>query len=429
MQKTGTELVREIRQTVLDNGIRVITEPMPSVRSAAAGVWINTGSRIEKPGENGISHFIEHMLFKGTARRGAEDIAREVDAIGGHLDAFTGRELVGYTVKVLDEHIPIAFDVLADMLQHPRFDDADIEKEKGVILEELKMEHDSPESLLHDVFMSKFWSRHPLGRPIIGNRKTILGFESARLREHHQKYYSPANIVITAAGSLRHEELVEVAREHFGGLKAGGTVARTTAPAPSAQLTLKNKRSLHQVHVCAGVPAYASTHRLRFASYTLNLVLGGGMSSRLFQNIRERQGLAYSIFSELNMYRDTGMMAVYAGTSAKSVEALVDGVIAEFRRVKREKLTAEELRHAKDHIKGSLMLSLESTGSRMSNLARQWLTYGRFYNLDEIIAMVEAVTAEEVMEVAEDLLHGERISLALLGRLDGISVGRERLEC
>jgi predicted Zn-dependent peptidase len=194
-------------------------------------------------------------------------------------------------------------------------------------------------------------------------------------------------------------------------------------------LTFKNKRSLHQVHVCAGVPAYASTHRLRFASYTLNLILGGGMSSRLFQNIRERQGLAYSIFSELNMYRDTGMMAVYAGTSAKSVEALVDGVISEFRKVKSEKLTAVELRHAKDHIKGSLMLSLESTGSRMSNLARQWLTYGRFYNLDEIIAMVEAVTAEEVMEVAEDLLRGERISVTLLGRLDGITVGRERLEC
>lgn len=426
---TGRETEREIRQTVLENGIRVITEPMPAVRSAAVGVWISTGSRVEKPSENGISHFIEHMLFKGTARRTAEDIAREVDGIGGHLDAFTGRELVGYTTKVLDEHIPIAFDVLADMLQHPKFDDEEIEKEKGVILEELKMEHDNAESLLHDVFMGKFWSRHPLGRPIIGNRRTIQSFEADQLREHHRKYYSPANMVITAAGSLRHDELVEVANRHFGGLAKGGTVAKTTAPVAAAAITMKNKRSLQQVHVCVGVPAYPATHRLRFASYTLNLVLGGGMSSRLFQNIRERQGLAYSIFSELNMYRDTGMLAVYAGTSTKSVRALVDGVVGEFRRIKREPLTAEELRHAKDHIKGSLMLSLESTGSRMSNLAKQWLTYGRFYELDEIIEMVEAVKAEEVMEVAADLLCGEKISLALLGRLDGIGLARDEVSC
>lgn len=426
---TGRETEREIRQTVLENGIRVITEPMPAVRSAAVGVWISTGSRVEKPSENGISHFIEHMLFKGTARRTAEDIAREVDGIGGHLDAFTGRELVGYTTKVLDEHIPIAFDVLADMLQHPKFDDEEIEKEKGVILEELKMEHDNAESLLHDVFMGKFWSRHPLGRPIIGNRRTIQSFAADQLREHHRKYYSPANMVITAAGSLRHDELVEVANRHFGGLAKGGTVAKTTAPVAAAAITMKNKRSLQQVHVCVGVPAYPATHRLRFASYTLNLVLGGGMSSRLFQNIRERQGLAYSIFSELNMYRDTGMLAVYAGTSTKSVRALVDGVVGEFRRIKREPLTAEELRHAKDHIKGSLMLSLESTGSRMSNLAKQWLTYGRFYELDEIIEMVEAVKAEEVMEVAADLLCGEKISLALLGRLDGIGLARDEVSC
>ncbi|HNY42682.1 MAG TPA: pitrilysin family protein [Bryobacteraceae bacterium] len=429
MVNTGKDTEREIRQTVLDNGIRVITEPMPAVRSAAVGVWISTGSRVEKPGENGISHFIEHMLFKGTERRTAEDIAREVDAIGGHLDAFTGRELVGYTTKVLDEHIPIAFDVLADMLQNPKFDEEDIEKEKGVILEELKMEHDSPESLLHDVFMGKFWSRHPLGRPIIGSRKTIQSFEAEQVREHHRRYYSPANLVITAAGSLRHDDLVDVAQRHFGGLAKGGTVAKIRAPKSSAALTLRNKRSLQQVHVCVGVPAYPATHRLRFASYTLNLVLGGGMSSRLFQNIRERQGLAYSIFSELNMYKDTGMLAVYAGTSAKSVKALVEGVIAEFRRIKREALTAEELRHSKDHIKGSLMLSLESTGSRMSNLARQWLTYGRFYALDEIVEMVEAVTADEVQEVAADLLSGDKINVALLGRLDGMRLEREDLSC
>jgi predicted Zn-dependent peptidase len=329
----------------------------------------------------------------------------------------------------LDEHIPIAFDVLADMLQNPKFDGEEIEKEKGVILEELKMEHDSPESLLHDIFMNKFWSRHPLGRPIIGNRKTIQSFQAEQLRDHHRKYYSPANLLITAAGSLRHDEIVELAQKQFGGLPAGGSKPRVSAPKTAAQVTLKNKRSLNQVHVCVGVPAYSATHELRFACYTLNLVLGGGMSSRLFQNIRERQGLAYSIFSELNLFRDTGMFAVYAGTSGKSVKALVDGVVSEFRRIRAQRLSEDELKHAKDHIKGSLMLSLESTGSRMSNLARQWLTYGRFFALDEIIAMVDAVTADEVIEVAQELLQPGKISLALLGRLDGITVSREDLAC
>jgi predicted Zn-dependent peptidase len=420
---------RDIAVTTLPNGIRVITETMPSVRSVAAGIWIGCGSRAEKPAENGISHFIEHMLFKGTARRTAEDIAREVDALGGQLDAFTGRELVGYTTKVLGSHVDAAFDILADMLLHPRFDGEDIEKEKGVILEELKMEMDSPESLVHDLFVSNFWKRHPLGRPIIGNRRTIQSFDRPQLAGFHQRNYTPANLTITAAGDLRHDELAALAERYFGPLPAAGKPPRLSAPHPQASITLKNKRSLQQVHVCVGAPCHPINHHLRYAAYTLNVLLGGGMSSRLFQNIRERQGLAYSIFSELQLYHDSGCLAVYAGTSPATVRPLIDGVLAEFRRLKEEPLPPAELHHAKEHMKGSLLLSLEGTNSRMTNLARQWLNFGRFYTLDEIAAGIDEVTAEQVREIACEFLQPERLALTLLGRLDGLDVTREDLAC
>lgn len=422
-------LERDICVSQLSNGIRVITEPMPAVRSVAVGLWIGTGSRCEKPAENGMSHFIEHMLFKGTPKRSAEDIAREVDAIGGNLDAFTGRELVGYNTKVLDEHLPVAFEILADMLLNPRFDEADIEKEKGVVLEELKMETDSPESYVHELFVSNFWKRHSLGRPILGTKKTIASFNQENLRGYHRRFYRPENLTITAAGNLRHEALVRLAEEHFGGMATGGEQPRIETPVTSAPLILKPRRSLQQVHVCLGMPTIRATDPLRFACYTLNVVLGGGMSSRLFQNVRERQGLAYSIFSELNLYQDTGMMAVYAGTSPETARKLIDSVMLEVRRLKNEALPVEELRHAKDHMKGSLMLSLESTTSRMGNLARQWMNFGRFFTLDELVESIEAVSAEQVQAVAHASYQTGHVGLAMLGRLENASVGAGDLVC
>lgn len=420
---------RDIVITTLSNGIRVITEPMPAVRSVAAGIWVGAGSRAEKPAENGISHFIEHMLFKGTKRRGAEDIAREVDALGGQIDAFTGRELAGYTIRVLDQHLPAAFDILADMLLDPRFDEDDIEKEKGVILEELKMETDSPESLVHDLFFANFWKRHPLGRPIIGSRRTIQSFERGVLREFHGRVYTPANLTITAAGNLTHEAVAGLAERHFGGLRAAGERPRLTAPHPRAAITLKNKRSLQQVQVCVGAPCHPVNHPLRYACYTLNVILGASMSSRLFQNIRERQGLAYNIFSELQLYHDSGCVAVYAGTSPETVRPLLDSVLREFRRVKEEPLPEDELMHAKEHMKGSLLLSLEGTTSRMSNLARQWLNYGRFYTLNEIAEAIDRVTAEEVQQVAREFLQPDQLALTLLGRIGDAPVTRDALAC
>ena len=418
---------RDIAVSTLSNGIQIITEPMPSVRSVAAGIWLSTGSRVEKPSENGISHFIEHMLLKGPYARSAEDIARQVDSIGGHLDAFTGRELVGFNTKVLDQHLPQALDILSDMLLNPRFDDSDIEKEKSVILEELKMETDSPESLVHELFVSHFWRRHPLGRPIIGTRRTITGFEREVLVGHHARFYTPANITITAAGNLNHGDLVELAERCFGRLPGGGGKPRHKPPTPSPSFLFRNKRSLNQVHVCLGVPCHGITDPRRFATFTLNVILGGGMSSRLFQNIRERQGLAYSIFSELNLYSDSGCLAVNAGTSQETARQVLDAIVQEFRLLREEEVPADELRRAKDHMKGSLLLSLESTSSRMGNLARQWLNFGRFFSLDELADSIEAVTGDQVRQIAREYLRPDQIALTLLGRLDGLNIEREDL--
>ncbi|MDX2181979.1 MAG: pitrilysin family protein [Bryobacteraceae bacterium] len=419
---------RQIETALLPNGIRVVTEHMPHVRSVSVGIWISSGSRSEQRAENGISHFLEHMLFKGTTSRTAEQIAREVDSIGGHLDAFTAKELVSYNTKVLDEHLPVAFDVLADLVLNPVFREEDIEKEKGVILEELKMESDNPEYVVHETFISRFWKGHPLGKPIIGTPRTIRSFDRSMLVDYHRRVYQPANVFITAAGHLDHQDLFRLAESRFGGLAVGKPVGPGGNPAPNAAITYKRKR-LQQVHLCIGAPSCPVADDRRYASYVLNTVLGGGMSSRLFQNIRERQGLAYAVFSELNLFRDTGCLAVYAGTSKENASKLVASVLEEFRRLKNEPVPAEELRRAKDHLKGSLMLSLESTSSRMANLARQEIYFSRYFSLDELIESIEQVTVDEVQAIAAASFRGEEIALTVLGSPEGPELTRENLIC
>ena len=426
---TLVEKARDIETTSLSNGVRVITEQMDHVRSVALGVWITTGSRRETGEENGISHFIEHMVFKGTENRSAEDIARSVDSIGGGLDAFSAKEMVSYNTKVLDEDLPLAFDVLADMVRHPLFRKEDIEKEKGVILEELKMEVDNPEYLLHEIFSSNFWKDHPLGKPILGTKDTVRKFDRSRIHDYYRRYYSPSNILITAAGNLKHDHLVELARQHFEDLRKNGSMAADPAPVPHARLVFKNKTSLEQTHIYMGVPAYPFPHELRFACYALNTVLGGGMSSRLFQNIREKQGLAYAVFSELSMYRDTGCMAIYAGTSVETAGKVVESIMKELRELKQNPVPAEELRRAKDHLKGSFMLGLESTSSRMGNLARQDIYFKRFFTLDEMLESIEAVTADQVQKIAQEFFDPKNITLAMLGNLGDFRIRREDLAC
>ena len=427
--ETVSDKVRDIETTVLPNGVRIITEHMPHVRSVSLGVWIGTGSRAETPDQNGISHFIEHMVFKGTSKRSAEDIARSVDSIGGGLDAFTAKEMVSYNTKVLDEHLPLAFDVLADMVLNPLFRDEDIEKEKGVILEELKMEVDNPEYLLHEIFSSNFYKDHPIGKPILGTKDTVKKFDREMVHHYYRRYYSPKNILITAAGNLNHERLVDLARMHFKDLRVHGALSPDPVPVPHARLVFRNKASLEQTHLYMGVPAYPFPHELRFACYALNTVLGGGMSSRLFQNIREKQGLAYAVYSELSMYRDTGCMAIYAGTSTEAAGKVIESIVAEFRQLKDELVPAEELRRAKDHLKGSFMLGLESTSSRMGNLARQEMYFKRFFTLDEMIQSIEEVSAEQVQQIAREFFDPKNITLAMLGNLGDFKVKREDLAC
>ncbi len=429
MVATAPPLPREIETTTLANGVRVITEHMPHVRSVSLGVWIGTGSRSETPDQGGISHFIEHMVFKGTSHRSAEEIARSVDSIGGGLDAFTAKEMVSYNTKVLDEHLPLAFDVLADMVRNPLFRQEDIEKEKGVILEELKMEVDNPEYLLHEIFSSNFWKDHALGKPILGTKETVRNFDRDMISDYYRRYYSPANILITAAGNLRHPHLVELAREHFEDLRMNGRLTPDPTPVPHARLVFRNKTSLEQTHLYLGVPAYPFPHEARFACYALNTVLGGGMSSRLFQNIREKQGLAYAVYSELSMYRDTGCMAIYAGTSIESAGQVIQSIVKELRELKEHLVPEDELRRAKDHLKGSFMLGLESTFSRMSNLARQEMYFKRFFTLDEMIQSIEDVTAEQVQKIAQEFFDPKNMNLAMLGNLGDFKVKREDLIC
>jgi predicted Zn-dependent peptidase len=402
---------------------------MPHVRSVSIGLWIGTGARREKVSQNGISHFIEHMLFKGTTNRSAEQIAKEVDSTGGNLDAYTAKELVSYNSKVIDDHLPIAFDVLSDMLLHPMFAPEDIEKEKGVILEELKMEVDNAEYLVHETFFSNFWKNHPLGRSILGTKSSIKAFNRDAVDAYYREVYAPTNLVITAAGRMDHRQIVTLAEDYFGGRNGSAAIPAEIEPVATPPLILKSKRSLEQMHLCLGVPAYPIADERRYACYLLSTVLGGGMSSRLFQNIREKHGLAYAVFSELNLYRDSGCLAVYAGTSLENLKKIVGMIIDEFRRLAGDPISAEELRRAKDHLKGSLALGLESTSSRMSNLARQELFFGRFFSVDEMVESIEAVSADQIQVIAQDFFAGKQVGLVALGRLDGVEFTPQELVC
>jgi predicted Zn-dependent peptidase len=420
---------RNIHRRVLPNGLTVITEQMSHIRSVSIGIWIKAGSRDEDSEWNGISHFIEHMVFKGSENRSAEDIARQVDSIGGNMDAFTAKECVCFNIKVLDEHLPVAMDVLSDLVLHPTFDTSDIARERGVILEEIKMDQDNPDYLVHEIFTQSFWKDHALGRPILGTRETVKKFERPIVADFYRQRFAPENVVVCAAGNLKHQEFVDLVAKHFQQMKPVHNGYHSQAPEVFSRINLRNKKSLEQVQICMGVPSHPIAHEKRYASYVLNTLLGGGMSSRLFQNIRERQGLAYSIYSDLNPYRDTGCMGVYAGTSRESALKVVECVIKEFRDLKAAPVPAEELRRAKDQLKGSLMLSLESSTARMSNLARQEMYFDRFYGLDELIERIEAVTAEDLKETAEQFFRTEQIAVTILGNLNGLKLTRDQLAC
>jgi predicted Zn-dependent peptidase len=420
---------RKIHIDTLPNGLVAITEPMPHVRSVAVGIWLRHGSRREPGDINGISHFIEHMVFKGTERRSAEDIAREADRIGGMLDAFTSREQVCFNTRVIDEHLPAAFDILADLVLAPQFADDEIVREKSVILEEIKMVQDNPEDLVHELFSENFWQNHALGKSILGTRETVSNLSRATLREWFGRWYAPNHIVVTAAGNLTHAQLLDLVATRFADRKPSANGHTETAPSAAPGVMLRNKPDLEQVHVCLGVAAFPMADERRFVASLLNSLLGGGMSSRLFQNIRERQGLAYTIFSEMSPYRDAGMLTVYSGTSADKAPGLIQSVLAEFRSLKETPVSEEELRRAKDHLKGALLLSMESTGSRMAHIARHHLYFGRFFSADELIALLESVTREDIQKVAQEFFQPGRIAATVLGPIGDFKLTPADLAC
>jgi predicted Zn-dependent peptidase len=405
-----------IVKEILPNGLTLITEAMPHVRSVTIGVWLKRGSRHEIRERSGISHFIEHMVFKGTKHRTAEQIASEVDQIGGHMDAFTAKEYASFHLKVLDEHLPLAVEILGDILLHPLFDPAEMTKEKKVIFEEINMVEDTPDDLVMELFTEAMWPDHPLGRPILGTKRSVSSFDREQLAEFFRSSYRPGNLVVSAAGHLDHRATAELVQRHFGELTRGGIATNGGPPRPAARVVTRSKRELEQVHLCLGTPSYPQTHQNRYGVYILNTILGGSMSSRLFQNVREKRGLVYSISSGVTAYSDAGIMSVYAGTSLDSVDEVLRLTLDELRRLMGERLTADELRRAKDHLKGSLMLSLESTGSRMSHLARQEIYFGRHFGLDEIIQGIESVEADHVQTIANEVFTGG-LTVSVLGNL------------
>lgn len=409
-----------------DNGLRLLTESMPEVRSVSFGAWLTRGSRHESAARSGIAHFVEHMLFKGTARRTAEDIAQEIDSLGGQLDAFTAKECASYYVKVLDDHLPRAVDVLADLLVNPAFDPGDIEREKKVVLEEIKMVEDTPDDLVHELFTQRFWSGHPLGRPILGVPETVTGLDAATLRDYFGRAYTGGNLVIAAAGHVDHAAVRDLVTSAFGDLPSNVEEITNTAPASIPGLLIRDK-PLEQCHVCLGVSGYPQAHVDRYICYVLNFVLGGTMSSRLFQNIREKRGLAYAVSSGFVSYRDGGALTIYAGCDADSIVEVVDLIVAELQQLRDAPITSAELVRAKDHLKGSLVLSLESTSSRMSHLARQEMYFGRQFTLDETLQAVEQVTVDDVHRVAKELLVPGTVAATVLGPVDGLALNEQQL--
>ncbi len=403
-----------ISRDVYDNGLCLLTESMPDVRSVSLGVWLTRGSRHEGDAAAGMAHFAEHMLFKGTTTRTAEDIAQQVDSMGGQLDAFTAKECTSYYVKVLDEHLPRAVDLLADLLLRPAFHADDIDREKKVILEEIKMVEDMPDDLVHELFTSSFWPDHPLGRSILGSPTSVGGITGAGLRAFFERSYIAGNLVIAVAGNLEHAAVRDLIGAAFGGLPAAAEPADETPP-PARPGVLFRGKEIEQSHLCLGAQGYAQAHENRYPSYVLNTVLGGSMSSRLFQNIREKRGLAYAVSSGLESYRDVGILTIYAGCDAAAVPEVVDLVVAELRNLRDRPIAADELQRAKDHLKGNLVLGLESTGNRMSQLARSEIYFGRQIDLAEHLEHLDAVTAGDVQRVAADLFSRGGLAATVVG--------------
>ncbi len=403
-----------VQKVVLDNGVRIITEEIPHVRSVSLGVWVNVGSRDEDEKNNGISHFIEHMMFKGTEKRTAKEIAESLDAVGGQINAFTTKEYTCYHAKVLDEHLDLAIDVISDMLFGSLFAAEDIEREKNVIVEEIKMYEDAPDELVHDVLTGVMWHAHALGRPVIGQEEVVRAIDRNQLLEFYDRHYRCGDMVISCAGNISHDEVVEKLAGAFEHLAPRNGVKRYAAPR-AANKAVCRRKDTEQVHLCLGTEGFALDHDDIYVMQVINTVLGGGMSSRLFQKIREERGLVYTVFSYHSSYHDTGLFCVYAGLTRENVNQVLEIVMNELDDLRVNGIGEEELRRAKDQLKGGFLLSLENVNSRMSRLAKSELYLGRITTPDEVVSRLQAVSADQIKRVANEVFTAERFSMATIG--------------
>lgn len=401
-------------KTTLSNGLRIITEEIPYVKSATVGLWVGTGSRFETVENMGISHFIEHLLFKGTESRTAKEIAETVDAVGGQLNAFTAKEYTCYYIKVVDHQLPLGIDILSDMVFRSRLDSADIEKEREVVLEEISMYEDSPDEMIHDLYMETVWPDHPLGRNILGTCESMARANSTTIREYYDQHYIPANMVLAAAGNLQHEQLVQLAHQYFGSYQ--GVYNKPQISAPQHKHSIYTKpRETEQTHICLGTIGLPIDHEDAYALNVLNTILGGGLSSRLFQSIREERGLAYSVYSYLGSYQDAGLFTVYTGTRPANAPLVVELIQQEMQMMRDIRIKEEELNRAKEYIKGNLVLGLENTSGRMTRLGKLELMLNKVVGIDEVLRKVDQVTSQDIQRLAQVMFVDDQMCLSALG--------------
>lgn len=404
-----------IQKTVLESGIKVITEEMPEVESSSIGIWVTAGSRNETRVINGVSHFIEHLLFKGTERRTSLDISREIESVGGVLNAFTSREYTCFFAKVLNKDLPLAIDLLSDIFLNSRFDKGELEKEKMVVLQEIKMVEDTPDDLIHDLFAENFWSGHPIGWSILGTSKTIKALERRHILDYFEENYRSGNILITAAGGLSHNKVLRHVKKTFSKVKKRAVKKDNSAPAATPGVKLI-KKDLEQVHLCIGVPVPPQPHPDRYRVYLLNTILGGGMSSRLFQEVREKRGLAYSVYTYLSLFKDAGSLIAYAGTSSDKFAEVVSLIFKEFGRCAKG-VDKDELKNAKEQLKGGMLLGLETSDNRMTKLARDEMYFGRVVPVKDIVKGIDRVTLDDLKDTASRAFAPKGLTLLAMGKV------------
>ena len=419
-------MLGDCSKTVLDNGIRVVTRKIPHARSVAMGVWVNIGARDESPEESGLSHFIEHMIFKGTEKRSAIEIAKDFDAIGGQCNAFTAKENTCYHAKVLDIYTNTMVDLLSDIFLNSLFDTEEVERERQVIFQEIKMLEDTPDEYVHVLLAQAVWRDHPLGRSIVGTPETVAGFSSATIKEYFSRAYQPGRIVIAAAGNLEHETFAELTARCFEVVSNKNSFPERTPPA-MVRVIAAHPKILEQVHICLGTRGVHATDPRRYPCSIMNVILGGNMSSRLFQEIRERRGLAYAVYSFLSLYSDTGVSGVYVATEKSDTQEVLEIIIKEMKQLKGKPVDGSELRNAKEYLKSGLYLGAESTENQMTRLAHNEIHFGRNVPLKEVEDKIEKVTAEDILELARDLFQNESLSLTLLGPVDEKGLYEEML--